>query len=410
MSKDNLFKGQPIFSQVLNLIPFSQIPAIVKEQVSDRYVKRFTTEQHLITMLYGVLSGCNSLREVCSGIVSFGEKISHCKLDYAIPKSTLSDANKKRSANVFEKLYYASVKHLYPSLSDSPSDISSNYRLFAIDSTTISLFQSIFECVGRHPKAGKRKGGINKSHQKLDIESGIPVHIWHSDAKKHDSVFFHMDGVMKPNEVAVMDRAYNKYSKFAEWSQKSIYFVTRMKQNAKEVLVRELDLSDSDSDEVLRDAIVKFEYVENGLKKEVELRMVTFYDKEKDRCFYFLTNLMGLTATEVCNIYKKRWEIELFFKKIKQNFPLTYFYGDNQNAIEIQIWCTLIASLLVSHIKTLLKKKWGFSNLMSIISKHLFSYIKMIDFLNNMELYAKEYIKERRLNREKSYQSELIFT
>jgi hypothetical protein len=409
MDKDRFFIGQPIFSQVINLLPFHKISQIVKDLASDRYVKRFSTEQHLIAMLYGVLSGSNSLRELCSGIVSFGEKISHCKLDYAIPRSTFADANKNRDTKVFEKIYYAVVNHIYPSLSDSRSAFSSNYRLYAIDSTTISLFQSIFECVGRNPKAGKRKGGI-KSHQKLDIESGVPVHIWHSDAKKHDSVFIHMDGVMKPNEVAIMDKAYNNYRKFADWTKNGVFFVTRLKENAKEVLVKELDLSDSDSEQVLRDAIVKLKYEENGENNEVELRLVSYYDNDQDRCFYFLTNLMDITATEITNIYKKRWDIELFFKKIKQNFPLTYFYGDNKNAIQIQIWCTLIASLLVSHIQTMLTKKWSFSNLVSIISKHLFSYIKMMDFLNNIELYAKDYMKQRRKYRDKSFQAEMEFT
>ncbi|MBK8723505.1 MAG: transposase [Saprospiraceae bacterium] len=170
-------------------------------------------------------------------------------MEYAIPRSTLADANKRRSAKVFEEIYEVVLKSIVPNLSDSGQKKDNDLKLYAIDSTTISLFQSIFECVGRNPQEGKRKGGI-KSHQKLDINTGMPVKIWHSDATKHDSVFIHMEGVMQLKEIAVMDKAYNNYKAFAKWNEGGVYFVTRLKENAKETLVRELDLSDSDPNEV----------------------------------------------------------------------------------------------------------------------------------------------------------------
>lgn len=395
MSKDKYFIGNPIFSQILKVLPVSRIRKVIERNKSDRYVKRCDTLQHLITMLYGVISGCNSLREVCGGIVSYGDKIGHCLLDYAIPRSTLANANKRRSPKVFEEIYYEVLNSILPIISDSGSKKDKDLKLYAIDSTTISLFQSIFECVGRNPTEGKRKGGI-KSHQKLDVSTGMPVKIWNSAASKHDSVFIHMDGVMKAKEIAVMDKAYNNYSAFAKWTASGIYFVTRLKDNAKEKLVRELDLSDSDPDEVLRDAIISLNYVDEEGKKNIELRLVSFYDTEKDKAFYFLTNIIDMKAIEICGIYKQRWAVETFFKKLKQNFPLTYFYGDNKNAIEIQIWCTLIACIMITYIQKILKKKWSFSNLISILQKHLFSYIKMLEFLENIENYAKEYMKTRR--------------
>ncbi|MBK8723506.1 MAG: transposase [Saprospiraceae bacterium] len=139
-----------------------------------------------------------------------------------------------------------------------------------------------------------------------------------------------------------------------------------------------------------------------------KLRLVSYYDTKKDRTFYFLTNIMDMKAIEICDIYQKRWTIELFFKKIKQNFPLTYFYGDNRNAIQIQIWCTLIACVLLTYIQKNLKKKWSFSNLVSIVQKHLFSYVKLVEFLENIENYAKVYMQIRKKN--DFYQAELEFT
>jgi hypothetical protein len=406
MSKDNYYIGNPIFSQILKILPYEKIRKVAKKHNSDKYIKRCDTVQHLITMLYGVMSGCNSLREVCSGIVSYGDKISHCNLNYAVPRSTLSDANRKRSADVFEEIYQEVLKTILPNLSDSRTKLSKDLKLYAIDSTTISLFQALFECVGRNPQNGKRKGGI-KSHQKLDLATGMPVNIWHSDASKHDSVFIHREGVMKPNEIAIMDKAYNNYSAFAKWKEGGVYFVTRLKDNAKETLVRELDLSDSDPNEVLRDAIIKLDYKEDGYEKNVELRLVSYYDTTRDKTFYFLTNIVDMKAYEICEIYKQRWVIELFFKKLKQNFPLTYFYGDNRNAIQIQIWCILIACIMISYIQKLLKKPWSFSNLVSILQKHLFSYVKILDFLENMEHYAKEFIKVK--VKKSVYQPELPF-
>jgi hypothetical protein len=140
MSKDKYFSGEPVFAQIIKLLPMDDIRSIAKELGSDRYIKKFTTEDHLITMLYGVTSGCTSLREVVTGIVSYGDKISHCKLNYATNKSTLSDSNKRRDQKVFEKIYYKLVDNLTPFLSDSQtSKFKSKYKLFAIDSTTISL-------------------------------------------------------------------------------------------------------------------------------------------------------------------------------------------------------------------------------------------------------------------------------
>jgi hypothetical protein len=174
-------------------------------------------------------------------------------------------------------------------------------------------------------------------------------------------------------------------------------------------LIRELDLSDSPN-EIMRDAIISLQYEnDDNEKTTIELRLISYYDKDNDRAFYFLSNMFEATAEEIALIYKMRWQIELLFKKIKQNFPLTYFYGDNQNAIQIQIWCTLIACLLLTQIQKISQKPWGFSNLVSIVQKHLFSYVKLIEFLNNMHLYAKEYCKSKVKIKHQCYQTELKF-
>lgn len=393
MSKSTIFFGQPIFSQLINLISKGKVEDQSKLHNSDRYCKRFTTFQHLITLLYGVTSGCTSLRELCSGIVSYGDKISHCKFEYTPNKSTLSDANKRRDCKVFEAIYYDLVAQYYPDLADSHQKLIIDKKVHAIDSTTISLFQPIFECVGRNPSNGRRKGGV-KSHQKLDMQAGIPVKVYHSDAKEHDSLFIQHQGVANPGEVLLFDKAYNNYALFDSWNANDICFVTRLKNNAKERFIEEFDLEEATPDTILRDAKIGLKYKEDDKEKEVVLRLVSFYDQDKNKVYYFLTNLFDEPAQNIANLYKKRWQIELMFKKIKQNFPLQYFYGQNKNAIQIQIWVTLIALLLITVMKKKLKETYSFSNFLSLLQKHLFSYVKFTDFFNDMKSFAKQYLKE----------------
>jgi len=252
---------------------------------------------------------------------------------------------------------------------------------------------NIFESVGRHSSNGKRKGGI-KSHQKLDMQAGIPVKVYHSDAKEHDSLFIQHQGVANASEILLFDKAYNNYALFDTWNTNDVGFVTRLKNNAKERFIEEFDLEPATPDTILRDAKIGLKYREDHTEKEVELRLVSFYHKEKNKVYYFLTNLFDQTAENIANLYKKRWQIELMFKKIKQNFPLQYFYGQNKNAIQIQIWVTLIALLLITVMKKKLTVNYAFSNFISLLQKHLFSYVKFTDFFNDMKHFAKKYLKE----------------
>ena len=395
MSKSTYFVGQPIFSQLIKLLSVSKINQRTEEHKTDHYCKRFTTYQHLITILYGVTSGCNSLRELCGGIVSYGDKITHCKFTYTPKRSTISDANKRRDCAVYEDIYYDLVKTYLPDLSDSHKQLVIDKKVYAIDSTTISLFQPIFECVGRNPENGKRKGGV-KSHQKLDMQSGIPVKVYHSNSREHDSLFIQHKDVANKGDVLLFDKAYNNYKLFDKWNKEGIYFVTRLKNNAKEQFISEFELQEATPDEVLKDSKIALQYkTDNDEERKVILRMVSFYHAEKNKVYYFLTNLFDLPAEQIALLYKKRWEIELLFKKIKQNFPLQYFYGDNKNAIQIQIWCTLIALMLITVMKKKLTKTWSFSNLVSLLQKHLFSYVSFVDFFNNVDSFAKDFIKNK---------------
>ncbi|HLS29619.1 MAG TPA: transposase [Flavobacteriaceae bacterium] len=158
----------------------------------------------------------------------------------------------------------------------------------------------------------------------------------------------------------------------------------------------------------LKDAKIALSYKdEQESEKEAELRLISYYDPEQEKAFYFLTNLFDEKPEQIALLYKKRWQVELLFKKIKQNFPLQYFYGKNQNAIQIQLWHTLTALLLITFMKKQLTKRWGFSSLISLLQKHLFTYAKFTDFFNNIDRYAVEFIKNR--SKQEDFQQKLQF-
>jgi hypothetical protein len=380
MSKDKTKKlvGQPIMNQIIRLIPKSKLLDISKETQCDRYYKKIPLRKHLSTMLFGVLSRCNSIREICTGMLLCEGKLNHIGLEKVIPKSTLADANRDRSNEVFETVYYSLVGLYSSVLSDSRISGLSIKQLFAIDSTTIKLFSDILKGVGRNPKGeGKKKGGV-KAHMLIDAKEGIAKFVRITAAKVHDSTFLKFIDLPK-NSFIVFDKAYNKYKVFAEWTIRKLFFVTRMKDNAVYKVVKVIQENNVQKG-IIREEKIKLEYKDGKKSKTVTLRRITFID-EQNRLFVFITNSFKISAEEVALIYKNRWQIELLFKKIKHNFQLKYFIGESENAIKIQIWVTLIAHLLLSIIKKKANVKFAFSNIATIIRLHLMSYVDIIEFL-----------------------------
>lgn len=374
--------GQPIFTQILNLIPKQIIKDKSTETKADRYCKTFTTGKHLICLLFGILSKCNTLRELCEGMLACEGKLNHFGLVKTPARSTISDANNRRSCQVYESIYFALVETYRSVLSDSRKIKLSIKKLFIIDSTTIMLFSNIMQGVGRNPKHnGKKKGGV-KVHMLIDAAENIASMVCITAAKVHDSTFLKILRLPEDSFV-VFDKAYNNYKRFAEWTRGKIYFVTRMKSNAVYHVVETVrEDSAQNTQGVKKVEIIALKYNEKKQVKELLLRRITYFD-EQLRKYVFITNDFQLTAEEIALIYKKRWQIELIFKKLKQNFPLKYFYGDSENAIKTQIWCTLIANLLMVVLQQLSKTGKAFSNVVSVIRMHLLSYIDVREFLKD---------------------------
>lgn len=383
MSKSNYFSSKSVFGQLISLIDDSIIKKGVKKCDSDRYTKRFTTKDHLISMLFCSFSKCTSLREISGAMLGLSGKTSSFQLNHIPKRSTLSDANKRRDVLVFENIYHQLLKQYGNILSDSRIKDVINKQVKIFDSSTISLFKDIMGCVGRNPKSGKRKGGI-KLHTVVNADEMVPSLVWFSEAKTHDHNFLEKLKCDE-NTIYVFDKGYNDYKAFEHFTAQKTGFVTRLKDNASYISIEKLDIGERIHNGVLEDEIIEIDVKKGKEISKLRLRKVRFYDRVNKREFEFLTNLFDLRSDLIAALYKTRWQIELLFKQLKQNFPLKYFLGDNENAIKIQIYCVLIVNLLLAVVKKRLKRSWAFSNLVSFCKIHLFNYINLMKFLENPE-------------------------
>jgi hypothetical protein len=385
------FVGQPIFKQIINLVQKVDIQSLIREHDSDRYYKAFKSRTHIITMLFGILSRCDSMTETCEGLRALGGKLNHLGLEKAPSKSTASDGLRNRNNGFFESLYFALVDKYQSFLSDSRTFGLTFKEVLLIDSTTIRLFSDILKGVGRNPKGdGKKKGGL-KVHMLIDAVQSVGRFIKITAAKVHDKNFLKSLDLVS-HSMIVFDKAYNYYHQFALWTNQQVYFVTRLKKNAvyEIIEVKCTHYRKKGQAKVLRDEIIELTYHpedENGKQQltvfeKIRLRRVCYQD-EKNRYFEFLTNNFEITAEEVAFLYKKRWGIELLFKKMKQNFQLHYFYGENENAIRTQVWCTLIAQLLLTVIQKMANTKKAFSVVASLVRIHLISMLDMVELLRS---------------------------
>jgi len=384
------FVGQPIFKQVINLLEAINIKSIVEKHNADYYYKAFKAKTQLITMLFGILSRCDSMTEICEGLRALGGKLNHLGLDKAPAKSTACDGLRNRDNRFFENIYFSLVRHYQSFLSDSRTFGLTFKEVLLIDSTTIRLFSDILKGVGRDPKHdGKKKGGL-KVHMLIDAVQSVGRFIKITAAKVHDKNFL-KELELISHSMVVFDRAYNYYHQFAIWTSKNVFFVTRIKKNAvyKVIEVLRKHTKESGKAMVLSEEIIEIQYSpedQNGgktkEKKALRLKKVCYQD-EKNRYYEFLSNSMDSTAEEIAFLYKKRWGIELMFKKMKQNFQLHYFYGENINAIYTQVWCTLIAQLLLTVIQKISQAKKAFSVVASLIRIHLISLLDVFELLRS---------------------------
>jgi len=380
MNQSTNFVGQHLFGQITTLCNRSILGPVIRATNANRYYKRLHYYEHFISMLYCTLSGCTSLREISAGLGVAQGKLNHLGIDYVPPRSTLSDGNRQRSSDVFKETYNHLYKQYKPTLSDSTLPTGILQQLFLLDATVFGLFKAILKTSGRHSANGKKKGGIKKNTV-IDGATLMPSFIQFDAAADSDQRIY-KNLALPAGSYIVFDKGYNNYRQFAAFSGAQINFITRQKENAVYTSLLECLHEGESPDAILKEEIIIQMYKdENGMEQTMRLRRIAWWDQGNQKCFEFITNNFLLDAATIAQLYKYRWKIELFFKKLKQNFPLQYFVGDNQNAIEIQIWCSLIALLLLSALHSRQKSKMAFSVFVTVIRLHLFNYIAIKDLL-----------------------------
>jgi hypothetical protein len=389
MNKSTFFTGQPIFTQLLRFIPRDMIRRITADHNADRYCKRFTTYEHLVTMLYATFNHCNSLREVTTGMLAAEQRLNHLGVRYHPRRSTISDANNRRQADVFADIYYKLYQKYSDFLSDSRKKSIAS-RLYIFDSTTISLFQEILRTSGKNP-AGKRKGGI-KVHTLIRSDQDIPCMIRYSAAAANDSQFLKEVNLPK-GSIIVFDRGYADYIKLNSFSASGITWVTRKRSRSTYDVLQESDNPHKDKG-VIGDKRILLGYRGGN---RILGRIVQYRSPVTGEIYEFLTNNMKMSALTITQLYRKRWQIEILFKRMKQNYPLKYFLGDSENAIKLQIWCSLIADLILKILKKGIAAKWSFANLAAMMRLHLMTYIDMRGFLKSPEKALKNKIASKQL-------------
>ncbi len=396
MSKSTHFSGQPLYSQVINLLDKAKILQISREHGGERYIKRFDGWTHLLVMLYAVIMRFDSLREISTSLQAEARKLCHLSISMMTSRSTLSDANKRRPEAVFEAIYrdlYTTYHTLLCSDSRSHKEPKWMKQLQIIDSTTITLFSNLlFKGVGRHPKTGKKKGGI-KVHTVIQANEGVPSDIKFTSAATNDS-FMLRPAALHKGDIMAMDRAYIDYEKLQEMTQREVIYVTKMKKNLKYRVLN--DTMYQTPDGLMEVRIQQVSFTKHLKEKDIihYARIITYVDQKKRKLIPLLSNDMESDPAEIIDIYRKRWEIELLFKQMKQNFPLKYFYGESANAIKIQIWVTLIANLLLMIMKKGLNRSWSFSGLATMVRITLMYYVDFYSLFNNPEKDWETYLKE----------------
>jgi hypothetical protein len=365
-----------VFSQILALIDRDICNKVIKKYKTDKHSKGINTWTHMVSMIFMQLSSSCSVRDISNGLMSATGNLSHLGIVKAPSKSSMSYINKHRSYEVFRDIYFHLLESLEPSLEKSRRYARSLKRkIYIMDSTIIPLSLSLFDWA----KFRTTKGAV-KLHTVLDYDTGLPCYAVISEAKVGD-VTAAKTIDFPSGSVLVMDRAYVDFVWLNNLDSTGVFFVTRLKKNAKfEVL--ESFVTNEKREHILSDEDIRLTGLFTDLKYPKRLRIVKVYDEINDQELVLLTNNMSWTADTISQLYKSRWAIEMFFKHLKQLFHVKSFVGTTENAVQIQMWCSLIAILLLSFIKSKAVHPWHLSNLVSLLRLNLFVKIDLWQWAN----------------------------
>jgi hypothetical protein len=365
-----LTRVSSIFSQILQLIPRLEFESAVRKHNAERHARGFSSWGQFIAMLFCQLGHAKSLREICGGLAASEGKLRHLGLPTAPARSTLAYANEHRPwqlcQTVFNQLL-AKCQTLAASQPGTRKKRKFRFKnpLLSLDASVIDLCATMFDWA----KFRLTKGAV-KLHLLLDHDGYLPSYAVITEGKKHE-VRVARQMRFAPGTILVFDRGYTDYEWFANLIQQGVYFVTRLKENADYGVVEKLSVPQGRG--VRRDQVIFFyKLAKAGI--HAYFRRIEFYDEENDRVLVFLTSHMGLAAATIAAVYKERWQIELFFRALKQSLRVKTFVGTSANALKTQLWTALIAILLVKYLQLKSTFGWSLSNLVALLRQQLFVY------------------------------------
>ena len=363
-----------MFSQLLNIFPRIEFEKAVRAHKAERYAKGFTCWEQFVAMLFCQLAQAHSLREICGGLSCCLGKLIHLGVRDAPKRSTLSYANKHRPWELYENVFYQLLEKCQL---QTPGKTKFRFRnkLLSLDATVIDLCVTLFDWADFR----QTKGAV-KLHLLLDHDGYLPTFAQITEGNVHE-VRIAQKLHFPTGSIVVVDRGLTDFSLFRRWTDEGVYFVTRQKFNAAYQIVERRNVPENRG--VLSDEVIRF----TGPKTKHDcphlLRRIVYQDKETGKKLVFLTNHLDFGATTIASIYKDRWQIELFFKALKQNLKVKTFVGTSPNALKTQIWTALIAMLLLKYLQLRSRLNWALSNLVALLHWNLFTYRDLWRWLDN---------------------------
>jgi len=361
-----------IFSQMLKLIPRTSFHKAVLEHQAERHARGFTCWGQLVAMLFCHLGQARSLREICNGLAASEGKLKHLGISRAPSRSTLAYANGHRPWELYETVFHQLLAQCQNEASGKKKFRFKN-KLVSVDSTSIDLCAEIYDWA----KYKRTKGAV-KLHLVLDNEGYLPCFAVITDGKSSD-VTVGRSLRFEPGTIVAMDKGYVDFKWWKQLTEDGVYFVTRFKQDLKYAITAEREPPKNSP--VRRDVDIRITPYRQDF--ELNLRLVTVWDEEKEAEITFLTNHLKFGATTIARIYKERWQIELFFKSLKQLLRVKTFVGTSANALKTQLWTALIAVLLLKYLHLKSTFNWSFSNLVALLRQQLFVYRDLFPWLND---------------------------
>lgn len=365
-----------LFSQLLGLVNRSVISSAVRRYDTDKYNKGINTWTHFVSMLFMQLAAVTSLRDISNGLRSATGNLNHLGVTKSPCKSSLSYINKYRDYRVFMDTYFGLLDQLEPSLARRRKYANRLKRkIFIMDASIIPLCLSLFNWA-----RFRTKKGALKLHAVLDYDTGLPHYAVMSDGKTHDVKQAHTT-VFPSESVLVVDRAYVDYEWLFNLDSNKVFFVTRLKSNADTQIVEQFSVDDKHK-HIISDQTIRLTGFYTSKKYPKPLRIVKVYNAENDQYLTLVTNNLSWTANTISQLYKARWDVEVFFKHLKQLFRVKTFVGTSANAVRIQMWCSMIAILLITYLKVKAKFKWHLANLITFLRINLFVKIDLWKWLD----------------------------